>query len=197
MQTPKYGLAKLALLLLLPAGWEAAIGLAPLLALHRKVAAAAGALALMSFVSLAAFVGPAGALLPTLTLFKNLAVLGLLFNAVSPGEVVWALKRIGVKGQWAYVIPMSLRASSVISREVKTLLAVAKARGARGPRAVLQSALPLLVFIFDYAEYLEVQIRQRSFECLAERPPYFTKWDILLIASAAASLLAAAPLRAL
>ncbi|ACB39235.1 hypothetical protein [Pyrobaculum neutrophilum] len=188
MPTPRYGLAKLLLLLLLPAGWEAVLGLAPLLALHRRVAAAAGGFALASYLSLALFVGPGEALTPSLVLFKNLVVLGLLFHAVSPGEVAWALRRAGVGGRWAYVLPMSLRAYSVISREVKTLLAVAKARGARGPRAVLASALPLVVFVFDYAEYLDVQLRQRSFECLAERPPLYTRWDALLLASLVAAL---------
>mgnify|MGYP001772760846 FL=1 len=181
-------MAKALVLLYVPMGPASLITLVPLSAVRLEVLRASALFAAAVYLFSLISASPLDAVAPVLTLFKNLLALGLFFRLLEPGEVAWALGKIGVRGPAAHLVVLSMRASDVLSREMRSFIAAQRAKGVSGVAALLRSATPLVVYALDYAEYLSVQLRQRSFKCVAARPIAFTKWDVLIIAAVAASL---------
>lgn len=188
MPSIKFGLAKALILLYIPMEPTSLITLIPLSAVRPEVLKASALFAATVYLFSLISASPLDAVAPALTLFKNLLALGLFFRLLEPGEVAWALGKVGMRGPAAHLIILSLRASDVLSREIRSFIVAQKAKGVSGAVALLRAATPLVVYSLDYAEYLSVQLRQRSFKCIAVRPLAFTKWDLLVIAAVAASL---------
>ncbi|MEM4764195.1 MAG: hypothetical protein QW598_04795 [Pyrobaculum sp.] len=117
---------------------------------------------------------PLDAVAPALTLFKNLLALGLFFRLLEPGKVAWALGKVGVRGPAVHLIILSMRASDVLSRGIRSFIVAQRAKGVSGAVALLRAATPLVVYSLEYAEYLSVQLRQRSFKCIAVIPPFYS-----------------------
>lgn len=113
---------------------------------------------------------------------------GLFFRLLEPGEVSWFLEKLGARGASAYILVISLRAADVVSREVKAFTAAQRAKGVGGVVAILKSGLPLVIYSMDYAEYLAVQLGQRNFRCPSEKPPLFTKLDVVIISVTAVAI---------
>ncbi|MCX8137717.1 hypothetical protein [Pyrobaculum aerophilum] len=192
MQSIKFGLGRALLLLYLWLDSSSLATLIPLSLVRAEVLKTAGVFTAFFFLFSLISAPVADALRVSLILFKNLLAIGLLFRLLEPGEVAWLLEKLGARGASAYILVLSLRSGDVLSREVKAFVAAQRAKGAGNVAALLKSALPLVVYALDYAEYLAIQLRQRNFKCLSEKPQLFSKWDVLIIAAVAAAFLLSA-----
>ncbi|AET33466.1 hypothetical protein P186_2072 [Pyrobaculum ferrireducens] len=162
--------------------------LVPLSLLRREVLKTVGVFAAMFFLFSLLSAPASDAAAASLVLFKNLLALGLFFRLLEPGEVAWFLEKLGARGASAYILVISLRAADVLSREVRAFTAAQRAKGIGGVVAILKSGLPLVIYSMEYAEYLAVQLGQRNFRCLSEKPPLFTKLDVLIALATAVAI---------
>lgn len=189
MPSIKFGLGRALLLLYLWLGPSSLATLIPLSLVRAEVLKTAGVFAVFFFLFSLISADVTEALHTSLILFKNLLAIGLFFRLLEPGEVAWLLGKLGARGASAYILVLSLRSADVLSREVKAFIAAQRAKGVGSAAALLKSALPLVIYALDYAEYLAVQLGQRNFKCLLEKPQLFNKWDVLIIIAVAAAIL--------
>ncbi|MCU7787824.1 hypothetical protein ODS41_07850 [Pyrobaculum sp. 3827-6] len=188
MGSTRSGLGKLLLLVYPLLDVSSLAVLVPLSLLRREVLKTVGVFAAVFFLFSLLSAPASDAAAASLALFKNLLALGLFFRLLEPGEVAWFLEKLGARGASAYILVISLRAADVVSREVRAFTAAQRAKGAGGVAAILKSGLPLVVYSMEYAEYLAVQLGQRNFRCLSEKPPLFTKLDAVIASATAAAV---------